>query len=320
MAQQRHCWIYSPLLTACTKFENKVPPVGNAKRCLCIGPITGAAHGFHCTQHRRGERGVTGRRRALGASALSEQRLNDAQRIAQDATEKHKLYLRVRELAQRLEAVREDERRAVAQALHESIAQELFAVRLGLDHLRVHTGNLAGVAQTCGELIDIVDKCLCTTRQIANDLLPSTLAHLTLTEALEDYAQTFGKMSRLSIRVAQTKPLPALGEAVKLNFFRAAQEALTNAAQHAHASRVEIVVRTSPKSLVMNITDDGIGVDRAAPAKAESLGLLAIRERFAALGGKVTVRKNAGSGTTVSARLALALPGTAKTTRAARGR
>jgi two-component system sensor histidine kinase UhpB len=239
---------------------------------------------------------------------------------AQDVTEKHKLYLRIRELAQRLEAVREDEHRVVAQALHESIAQDLFAVRLGLEHLRRYAQDPANVTHTCGELIEIVDKCSGTTRQIANDLLPTTIAHLSLTEALEDYAQHFGQMSGLSIRVAETSPLPTLDEAIKLNLFRAAQEALTNVAQHAHASSVEILLRALPRSLVMSVADDGIGIDLGAPAKAGSLGLLAIRERFAALGGKVSVRKNGASGTVVAVRLFLAVPRAAKTARTARGR
>jgi signal transduction histidine kinase len=86
-------------------------------------------------------------------------------------------------------------------------------------------------------------------------------------------------------------------------FFRAAQEALTNVARHAHASSIDIVLRADGEFITMDITDDGIGIEETALAKAGSLGLLGIRERIGALGGALLLRKSAGAGTTVSVRL-----------------
>ena len=223
--------------------------------------------------------------------------------LATDVTELRESYRRVRELAQRLETVREEERRAGAQLLHEGIAQDLFAMKLGLDHLQAQAAGRIGVAQAYGELADAINHCMNATRQIAHDLWPSALGHLRLSVAIEEQALHFGEISGLTIRVTETAPFPVIDEATGLVFFRAAQEALTNVARHAGASRVDIVFRADNESITMDVTDDGIGIYEDALTKAGSLGLFGLRERVNSLGGALAVQTNAEAGTTVSVRL-----------------
>ncbi len=221
--------------------------------------------------------------------------------LATDVTALRESYRRIRELAQRLETVREDERRSIAQVLHEGLAQDLFAMTLVLNLLRTRATDRAGVTQVCQELAEVIDKCMLHTRQIAHELRPSALAHhLPVSVALKEHARHFGEISGLRIHVAEIAPVPALDEATGLLFFRAAQEALTNVARHARATTVDIVMRADPTSIMMDITDDGIGIDDDALAKSGSLGLLGIHERVGAFGGRLVVRKNAGAGTTLS--------------------
>ena len=222
-----------------------------------------------------------------------------------EIAEHRESHQRIRELAQRLETIREDERRSTAQVLHEGIAQELFAMKLALDDLRPQTEGRTGVTRAFEELIGAIDKCMDNTRQIANDLRPSALAHMRVFVAIEEHARYFAERSGLRIRVTETIPFPELDERTRLIFYRAAQEALTNVARHARASRVDIILEADTETIMMNITDDGIGIDDIAQSKAGSLGLLGIRERFHALGGTVSVRRNAGSGTTLSVHMHL---------------
>jgi PAS domain S-box-containing protein len=223
--------------------------------------------------------------------------------LGTDVTELRESHQRIRQLAQRLETVREDERQAIAQVLHEGIAQDLFATKLGLDHLRAQATGRAGVTQAFQELAETIDKCMDATRQIANELRPSAFAYLPVSVALQEHARYFGEISGLKIRVAEITPLPKLDEATRLILFRAGQEALTNVARHAQASSVDIVLGADSDFITMDITDDGIGIDETALAKAGSLGLLGIQERVGAFGGALVVRKNVGAGTTVSVRL-----------------
>jgi PAS domain S-box-containing protein len=220
-----------------------------------------------------------------------------------DVTDLRESYRRIRELAQRLETVREEERSSIAQELHEGIAQDLFAMKLNLDRLRPQATGRAGVTEVREELAVAVDRCMLDTRQIANKLRPSALAHLPVSVVLKEHARYFGNISGLTIRVIEIAPIPVLEEATALVLFRAAQEALTNVARHAHANAVDIILRFDVESITMDIIDDGIGIGDGALAKAGSLGLLGIRERIDAFDGLLIVRKNAEAGTTISVRI-----------------
>jgi signal transduction histidine kinase len=92
---------------------------------------------------------------------------------------------------------------------------------------------------------------------------------------------------------------------LRLMFFRAAQEALTSIAQHAHASSASIILRSDRDAVTMEIIDDGIGMPDGALYKRGSLGLLGIRERFERIGGELIVDRNMPLGTKFTVRLPL---------------
>jgi PAS domain S-box-containing protein len=212
-------------------------------------------------------------------------------------------YARIRDLASRLETVREDERRTVATTLHDGIAQDLFAIGLGLTHLEKQANKRVGVTNVCKELNLALAKCMDDTRQVANDLRPAGLADRRICAVLAEHARYFGERSHLAIRVTETEAFPSLGESTQLLLFRAAQEALTNVARHAQATAVDIVLGTDQQQIIMDISDDGIGVCASNMHKPRSLGLLGLRERFAALGGGLTVQRRQPKGTRVTAYL-----------------
>jgi PAS domain S-box-containing protein len=219
--------------------------------------------------------------------------------FATDVTEVRNSYQRIRDLVQRLETIREDERRSVARVLHEGIAQDLFALKLRVDHIQARAADQDCVKETCEELTEGLGKCMSATRRIANDLQPNALVHLPLPVALREHARYFGEISGLTVRIIEISPVGLIGEETSLILFRAAQEALTNVARHARASRVDIVLRVEANAVTMEIVDDGIGIDHTALAKAGCLGLLGIQERVGALGGTLAVLMNRGGGTTV---------------------
>jgi two-component system, NarL family, sensor histidine kinase UhpB len=146
-----------------------------------------------------------------------------------------------------------------------------------------------------------VDNSIEIIRNLANDLRPDMLAHLPLTAGLNEYARQYSRLSGLQILVVEKTPKPKLDEETRLVFFRAAQELLTNVTRHAQATKVEISMRSDNATcLVMEVSDDGVGIDSASINKRGSVGLLGIRERTEALGGSLTFRRNEGVGTTVS--------------------
>lgn len=239
-----------------------------------------------------------------------------------DVTEERRLaselrdsYERIRELAQRLEHVREEERRSLSRTLHEGIAQDLFAIKLGLSNLLTQARGRAGVTAVYEEMSGVLAKCMVDTRRLANDLWPSALSNSTVAVAIENHARYFGELSGLSIRVSEIAPFPAIDEATRLLFFRAAQEALTNVARHAGARTVEIVLRADARKIYLDVSDDGVGICDAALTRHGSLGLLGIRERFAACRGGLEVRRNDARGTILSVYLQIPTAAAARATK-----
>jgi PAS domain S-box-containing protein len=223
--------------------------------------------------------------------------------LATDITELRESYLSIRELARRLETVREEERRAIAQTLHEGVAQDLFAAKLALKQLVAHAGAGADDERVASEVGAALDRCMAATRQVANDLRPSGLAHLDLAAALEEHARFFAQLTGLQISVEDDPAFPVLDETRSFVLYRAAQEALTNAARHAQARKLRVALRAEPGWATMTIQDDGIGIQPAALRKAGSLGLLGIRERLATLNGTFEIVGQPGLGSTMTLRL-----------------
>ncbi|MGD0491069.1 MAG: response regulator [Steroidobacteraceae bacterium] len=213
--------------------------------------------------------------------------------------ELRKAHRKTRELAQRLAAVREEEQRAVAVRLHDGIAQDLFAMKLDLGRLEAVTKRQLGSKEIFEEISAALTACMESTRQVANDLHPTALARFAVTDVIAGHARHFEKRSGLKIEITHTASFPRLAESRQLLLFRAAQEALTNVARHAQATTVEISLKIDGERISMEVTDDGIGIAPDALDKPGSLGLFALRERFAALGGDLTIRRAQPAGTSM---------------------
>ena len=223
--------------------------------------------------------------------------------LAVDVTPLHESYERIRQLARSLETVREEERRAVSVALHEGVAQELFATKLTLEHLAAQARGRKDVTHGCEELVQAIMRCMEATRQLANDLRPEGLINQGLAPTLRQHAEHFCTRAGLELDFQTESDLPSMDENSRLVMFRAVQEVLTNAAKHAKARRVRIALGSEAGHLQVRVEDDGIGITPDSMRNAGSLGLLGIRERFAALGGTVRIQTLSPSGTSVLLRL-----------------
>jgi signal transduction histidine kinase len=215
----------------------------------------------------------------------------------------------IRDFAQRLEMVREEERRAVAVLLHDGIAQDLFAMKLDLGRLQSLARKRGNIRSLCREITDAVVKCMDTTRLVANELRPVALAYCPISTVIAEHARHFAERSNLEVRVTETVRSLQLDEATQLLLFRAAQEALTNVARHARATTVDIALRIDERGLVLEIIDDGIGIADGAMNKPRSLGLLGLRERIKARGGGLIVQRGEASGTRLTVYLPITFEG-----------
>ncbi len=219
-----------------------------------------------------------------------------------ESLEKAREYeVRLRQMSSQVLTAQEVERKRLSRELHDDTAQALTSV---LVRLRVIERSADDEATRVGlaELRSILSGALEGVRALAIDLRPRVLDDLGLEMALKaqvrDFTQRWGIDANLS-----SDRLGRLPTEVEVVFYRVAQEALSNVAKHARASRVEIRVTKRGCRLQMHIEDDGCGFDADAAMRAvdAGLGLFGMKERLALVDGTLGVESAVGAGTRVSA-------------------
>jgi signal transduction histidine kinase len=211
------------------------------------------------------------------------------------------------ELAQHLQSAREDERARLARDLHDELGALLTAAQLDAARLRARllaTTPPATEALAClDSLVASLDGVITLKRSITEDLRPSSLSHLGLATTLHTLAREFGLRSGLRLHLALAEAGVPLTPTAELAAYRVAQEALSNIARHAQARQLWLTLRRQGGRVVLTVRDDGRGFEPAeVPARRH--GLLGMRFRAEAEGGRLTLRAAPGQGT----RLTLSLP------------
>lgn len=209
------------------------------------------------------------------------------------------------ELASHLQTAREDERARLARDLHDELGALLTAAKLDVARIRPRLQALdAELAPRLAHLVETLNSGIALKRRIIEDLRPSTLSHLGLAAALEIHGREFAERS--GIAVDTEIAAPPLTPAVELTAFRVVQESLTNIAKHAAAQHVRLRLAPAEAGMaLLSIEDDGHGFDPAAVASGRH-GLLGMRYRVAAEGGRLEIVSAPGQGTRVRAWLPLA--------------
>jgi two-component system NarL family sensor kinase len=211
-----------------------------------------------------------------------------------------------REHTKRILAAQEEERSRVARELHDDALQRLAVIRHELDEVaRIAASDarhrLGGVG---GELEDLA----AVLRTAAHQLHPSVVEKAGLVRALGDLAAEFGRTAGLEVQLALPGADVAAAPAVGVAVYRIAQEALRNVVRHAGVAQADLALEAGPAGLTLRITDRGKGVDPSGSAADAGLGLIAMRQRAEALGGRLTLAAGPSGGTVVSAVFPPAVP------------
>ena len=254
---------------------------------------------------------------ALGWFALRRWRYAMAEIERRLAAERRsaELAARNRDLARELIVAQESERRALARELHDELGQMCNAIHVEAAYIV----NLAGredtataVATTAGarRIAASAQGLYQLVRDMLNRLRPAALDELGLVPALEGLCEGFEARTRIPCRFVRDEISQPLDDATAIALYRIVQEALSNVARHANATRVEIRLRREgdervqePRErLILTIDDDGRGMEQSAPRSG--FGLLGMQERVAALGGVLAFDSAPGRGL----RLQMAIP------------
>lgn len=223
---------------------------------------------------------------------------------------------RVRELLRRMVTVQEEERRRVARELHDTLGQQLAALRWSIEHLMSKTdgGGGEGVAEEAGRMRAIFERLNADVDFLAWELRPAALDALGLDAALESLVGEWGKHFGVEADYhgfgGGTSSPPPLPPEVEANIYRILQEALQNVHKHAGAGRVGVVLERRGGALVLIVEDDGRGYDADGEASSagrgggtKGMGVTNMKERAALMGGALEVESAPGAGTTVFVRV-----------------
>jgi signal transduction histidine kinase len=218
-----------------------------------------------------------------------------------------RLQEQLRQLSRQILLTQEEERREISRELHDVIAQTLTGINVRLAALKKEAAvNTSGLDRNIARTQRLVEKSVNIVHQFARELRPAVLDDLGLIPALHAFMKTFSKRTRVHVHLKVFAGVEQLDNNKRTIFYRVAQEALTNVARHAKASRVEVSIQKLPEGICMRIKDDGksFHVERMMRANGNGrLGLLGMRERLEMVGGNLKIESTPGKGTTVIAQI-----------------
>lgn len=225
-------------------------------------------------------------------------------RVAERTAELERQTRQLRLLTTQLGETEQRERKKLARMLHDGLQQMLVAIKLRIsiceDPELFH--------QTRPVIEKLLNETIQASRTLAIELSPPVLHDSELPEALDWLCRWFRATHGLRVRLRRRTPVPPLPENLRFFLFHAARELLFNTVKHARVDRARLSLQAGENRLVgVIVEDDGRGFERRLldnPEGATGLGLLSLRERLEALGGKFAVRSAPGRG----ARFELWLP------------
>ncbi|MES2760410.1 MAG: histidine kinase [Pseudomonadota bacterium] len=217
---------------------------------------------------------------------------------------------RLAELTAHIEEVKEQERTRIAREIHDDLGGNLTAIKMALAMLSKRLPpDQPQLADKAAYVDALVDRTIEAVHRISLDLRPSML-DFGIVAALEWQVKEFEKHIGVACSFTSAEKDIDLPADHASALFRIFQEALTNIAKHAHATRVTVSLQRLRQHICLKISDNGGGVQAADRIKPGSFGLRGMSERALALGGTMALSRARGGGTIVTIKIKLAPPGT----------
>ena len=204
----------------------------------------------------------------------------------------------------RLVAAQEHERQRIQRDLHDGLGPTLASMRLRLEAcLELAESDATDLVDELEQLHALVGQATADIRRLVHDLRPPVLDQLGLVAALQQHVERFSRDTAVAVCM-HTDPSMQVPPSAEVALFRVAQEALLNVHKHARATRVDVRVEQRPGEVVLEVTDNGVGLAEDAAVSGRGAGLRGMRDRADLLGGRLQVARNERGGT----RLVLTLP------------
>ncbi len=230
-------------------------------------------------------------------------------KLAAEIADREQATEQLRLLAAHLQSAREEERITIAREVHDEIGTLMTAIKMDLAYLNkeIAASNPPRSPEMLREEINattqLVDNAIRTVHQIALELRPAVLDHLGLRSALEWQVREFQARTKIASEFVSPQDLVHMDGERSTAVFRILQEALTNVARHAQATRVEVSLEEQDHLLMLQVHDNGRGISAQQLSSTPRFGILGMRERAHIFGGNVTIQSGPDQGTTIIVRI-----------------
>jgi signal transduction histidine kinase len=212
---------------------------------------------------------------------------------------------RLRELSRKTLDAQENERKSLAQEIHDSIGGSLAAIKFGLEEkLESMPGNSPQDGISLEKIIAMVQETIRETRRISAQLRPSILDDLGLFPTMDWFCREFEKIYP-EIRILRKLEIQEddIAEPMKVVIYRVMQEAMNNVAKHSEAELVKLSLINAGNNVELSIVDDGRGFDlEKTISKSDPMsgyGLTGMIDRAEICGGRLDIASTKGQGTAI---------------------
>jgi len=209
--------------------------------------------------------------------------------------------LRLRFLTSQVLTAQEDERKRISRELHDELGQSLTILKMNLRAAGRQLLEPVEVKEDLGGMSLYLDEVIDKVRRLSRALCPAILEDLGLVPALQYLINEFSKYYEINPHFDLEDLDHLFDKEAQIIIFRIFQEALTNIARHARATKVRLAVQESDGMALFEVQDNGrgfeVGETMSRPAMMKSLGLAALNERAKMLGGSLQIRSRKGQGT-----------------------
>lgn len=209
---------------------------------------------------------------------------------------------RLRSLSNQLSLVEDRQRRQLAEAIHDGLAQQLFGLRAIVTLLR-YPDKLNDLQETVTQILAILDETMEEARSLSFELFPAELQEVGLEAALGWMANEFQERNGIRCSVRTEQEGPELSEDLRAMAYQSVRELFNNARKYAQASEIRVTINSVDRFMTVRVEDDGVGFEPSDEETAgsrklehEGFGLFSIRERIRSVGGRMLVDSRPGEG------------------------
>lgn len=218
-------------------------------------------------------------------------------RIIKTELEKANLEIKhQREVLQSTIITQEEERKRIAQDMHDAISSKLNVVSLNANMLSDASISPEETAKVAENIVKVTSTVLENSRKIAHDLLPPALEKFGLEAAIEELCDEIGEAGSFKIQPHFEYQQNLLSQNDELHFFRITQELFNNTIKYADAKSVQLSLVGKGPEVVLSYQDDGKGFDVHVAKKAKGLGLSGISNRVEILDASMEMNSSFGNG------------------------